>query len=908
MSKQGKDTKYLPTFCYQCNAGPDLLKVKVEDGVATEVVPNFDLKDVHPADGRVCIKAFGMVQKTYNPHRVLRPMKRTNPKKGKHEDPGFVAISWDEAYSIIAEKLNSIKDDTLFDESGYPRVAVSTGEAGVPTCHMGTFMAFLAAWGPIDYGIGAGQGIKCYHSEHFFGELWHRSYTVAADAPLCNYIISCGANTDASTGVVGVSRHAQARARGLKRIQVEPHLSVTGASASRWLPIKPKTDAAFLYALLNVLLFEHEINELDLPFLTQRTASPYLIGPNGYYLRDAESGKPLVWDSNKNAAVEHDTGNIEAALEGEFQLDAVERGADDEQWQHEGISARTAFVEMRAMLKDSTPEWATSVCDIPAEKIRQVANEYLEEAQVGATIEIEGMTLPYRPVGVVLGKTVNNGWGAYQCCWARTMLACLVGAFEVPGGTVGTCVYLNRPVHSRSAAVFPGEDGFMQQFHNPTERDTWSIKPKSRNAYNTLIPLVGDLPASQALGPAHLPWLFQDSPPEHLPKTTVPDVWIVYRTNPAISSWDAPGVATKMADYPFVVAFAYTADESNHMADVLLPDAMDLESTQLIRVGGTSYMEQYWCHEGFGLRQTVVPPQGEALDFTEIATELASRTGLLEKYNLLINKGLAGVKLQGENYDYSLDEEQPHTKEEIWDAVCRAASAELSDGAESDGLDWYREHGYKVRPFSQLEWYLYPTMVKKNLRFELPYQERVKRIGGQLANRLHENDIHWWDEQLTEYEALPEWRDFPGIWEKAAVNEGETLDDYPFWLLTARSMQYAWGNNLSLQMIHELGRNVAGHKGLVINTRTAEKLGIADGDMVEIRSSLRSARGRAELREGIRPDTLLALGQFGHWATPLAKEVEIPSLNTLTPISIELTDANGSSSDIVRVGLKRVSA
>ena len=31
----------VPTYCYQCVAGPDLLTVKVCDGVATEVEPNF---------------------------------------------------------------------------------------------------------------------------------------------------------------------------------------------------------------------------------------------------------------------------------------------------------------------------------------------------------------------------------------------------------------------------------------------------------------------------------------------------------------------------------------------------------------------------------------------------------------------------------------------------------------------------------------------------------------------------------------------------------------------------------------------------------------------------------------------------------------------------------------------------
>jgi phenylacetyl-CoA:acceptor oxidoreductase len=58
---------------------------------------------------------------------------------------------------------------------------------------------------------------------------------------------------------------------------------------------------------------------------------------------------------------------------------------------------------------------------------------------------MDGKVLPLRPVAVTLGKTVNNGWGAFECCWARTVLATLVGALEVPGGTLGTTVRLNRP-------------------------------------------------------------------------------------------------------------------------------------------------------------------------------------------------------------------------------------------------------------------------------------------------------------------------------------------------------------------------------------------------------------------------------------------------------------------------------
>ena len=60
------DTREVPTYCYNCVAGPDLLTVKVTDGVATGIGPNFDGIGLHPSDGRPCVKAYGLIQKTYS--------------------------------------------------------------------------------------------------------------------------------------------------------------------------------------------------------------------------------------------------------------------------------------------------------------------------------------------------------------------------------------------------------------------------------------------------------------------------------------------------------------------------------------------------------------------------------------------------------------------------------------------------------------------------------------------------------------------------------------------------------------------------------------------------------------------------------------------------------------------------
>ncbi|HEY2872344.1 MAG TPA: molybdopterin dinucleotide binding domain-containing protein, partial [Reyranella sp.] len=528
-------------------------------------------------------------------------------------------------------------------------------------------------------------------------------------------------------------------------------------------------------------------------------------------------------------------------------------------------------------------------------------------ARVGETIGIEGVTLPYRPVSIALGKTVNNGWGGYECCWARTLLACLVGALEVPGGTLGTTVRLNRPADSRWSSVKPGPDGFMEYPMNPTSRSDWASQPAVRSAHRTLVPLVANSPWSQALGPTHLAWMMQSEDFDKFPVASQPDVWLVYRTNPAISFWDTRAVGAAMAKFPFTVCFAFTRDETNQVADVLLPDCTDLEGLQLLRIGGTKYVEQFWDYQGFALRDTAVPPQGEARDFTWIATELARRCGLLEAYNLAINRGAAGVKLSGSNYDFSLDPATPHDVETIWDATCRAATAELTDGAEDNGLAWFREHGFRVKPFSRLQWYLYPRLVETGLRFEQPYQERLFRIGQELGRRLHEQGIHWWDKQLAEYQPMPHWRDLGALWEDALARHYQVrIADYPFWLITARSMQYSWGSNVGIQLIKEVAGNVAGHGSVLMNETAAQPLGIADGDLVEVRSPLDSTRGRVVLCQGIRPDTLLIIGQFDQWATPYAKDTQTPNMNALVPMLLDLTDATGSSADLVKVAVTRI--
>ena len=48
------------------------------------------------------------------------------------------------------------------------------------------------------------------------------------------------------------------------------------------------------------------------------------------------------------------------------------------------------------------------------------------------------------------------------------------------------------------------------------------------------------------------------------------------------------------------------------------------------------------------------------------------------------------------------------------------------------------------------------------------------------------------------------------------------------------------------------------------------------------------------------------MGQFDHWATPYAKDLNAPSLNTIAPMLLELIDSTGSVADTVRVAIRKL--
>ena len=183
---------------------------------------------------------------------------------------------------------------------------------------------------------------------------------------------------------------------------------------------------------------------------------PGLVGPDGY-LRDPQCRKPLVWDECGSAAVPSTRPAPAGAgglLHGGAGADAGGPMAAEPRSRTPG---RTGLTMTADAMRSTRPVGHRHLRrraggDDPAHRAR-IPGARLHRQ----TIVIDGRTLPHRPVAVTLGKTVNNGWGAFEACWSRTVLAMLVGALEVPGGTLGTTVRLNKPHDNRLLSVAPGE-------------------------------------------------------------------------------------------------------------------------------------------------------------------------------------------------------------------------------------------------------------------------------------------------------------------------------------------------------------------------------------------------------------------------------------------------------------------
>jgi len=104
------------TTCVYCGAGCGLY-LQVLDGEIVGVLPD----KAHPiAQGKLCIKGWNAASFVNHPDRLKVPLIR--------ESDGFREASWDEALSLVAEKLAAIRDESGPDSIGVFTSAKCTNE------------------------------------------------------------------------------------------------------------------------------------------------------------------------------------------------------------------------------------------------------------------------------------------------------------------------------------------------------------------------------------------------------------------------------------------------------------------------------------------------------------------------------------------------------------------------------------------------------------------------------------------------------------------------------------------------------------------------------------------------------------------------------------------------------------
>ncbi|OGR01637.1 MAG: dehydrogenase [Deltaproteobacteria bacterium RIFOXYD12_FULL_55_16] len=240
-----KPGKWMPSTCQGCTAWCPV-EFFVQDGRITKVRGNQLSK---ANSGYVCPRGHLMLQQAYDPDRVLSPMKRTNPAKGRGIDPKFVPITWDEALDTIADKMMELRKAGEPEKLTYMRGRYSpTSEALL----YGTLPKIFGTPNYFSHSAICAEAEKMGsgYTQGYFG---YRDYDMAKTT--CLVIWGCDPLSSNRQVPNTINKFGDIFDRG-SVIVVDPRLSASGAKANQWVPIKPGEDGALAAALAHVLLTE----------------------------------------------------------------------------------------------------------------------------------------------------------------------------------------------------------------------------------------------------------------------------------------------------------------------------------------------------------------------------------------------------------------------------------------------------------------------------------------------------------------------------------------------------------------------------------------------------------------------------------------------------------------------------
>lgn len=757
-NQAGEQGKWMPTTCQGCTSWCSV-QVYVIDGRAVKVRGNPNSKVNGAA---VCPRAHIGLHQVYDPDRLKTPMKRTNPKKGKDEDPGFVPISWDEALGMTADKIMELRDNhethkylMLRGRYSYMRDIIydrMTKIIGSPNnISHSSLCAEAEKFGP-------------YYTE---GEWTYRQY----DIKNAKYILLWGADPLSANRQVSYYLSVWGDARGrAKSVVIDPRYSATATKSDEWLPIKPGGDGALAVAIANVILTE------------------------GLWY------KGFVGDFK-------DKVNL---FVGE---DYVNSDTFEELHTHGLVRWWNYEVRFR------TPEWAAEKTGIPAEKIRQIAIEY-------------GQAAPHA-ISWVGGGPVMQIRGAYASMAAHALNG-LVGAVDNVGGTLkGNKEYTQD---------FPGADDFLDEIAKEGKSHK-KIDHRGRLEFPALTEGKsggGVVTNNAAEG------IINEDPNEI-------KVAIGYMNNFVFSAPQTARWHEALAKIPFLVHITTNASEFSWFADVVLPSTHHMfEKYGYVKSFGNGYRH-------VTLNLPVIEPLWDVYtDETEIpwmlAEKLAKRgfDNLLRHYQEYKDPETGAVPQNAAEFAlYALK----HATKKLWNPDDYEAGDAFSGWEEFKAAGVWNSAPY---PYKK-RWGNMKTVTTK---FEF-YSETLKAALTAHAEKHKTTVDHVLE--VCNYEARGEKAFMPHFEEPAIHGDKET---YPFIFVDFKSRLNREGRSANSPWYHELRDLDPGGVNwddvALINPYDGRKLGLRDGDRIELSSPTGSIKCNARLWEGVRPGTVAKAYGQGH--------------------------------------------
>ncbi|MDA3844155.1 MAG: molybdopterin-dependent oxidoreductase [Candidatus Kapabacteria bacterium] len=236
-----KGIKTIPTYCnicfWKCGAIATL-----KDGELWKIEGN----PVDPLSrGRLCPRGTGGIGAYSDPDRLKTPLiRKKGSKRGEEE---FVSVTWDEALTYIADKMNDIKSKY----GAQSMAAFSHGTGGKFLKHT------LKAYGAKN--IVAPSFAQCRGPREVGFELTNGNFIGSperTDIKDTKCMALIGSHLGENMHNSQVQEFSEAIANDASIIVVDPRFSVAAGKAKYYLPIKPGTDLALLLSWMNVMISE----------------------------------------------------------------------------------------------------------------------------------------------------------------------------------------------------------------------------------------------------------------------------------------------------------------------------------------------------------------------------------------------------------------------------------------------------------------------------------------------------------------------------------------------------------------------------------------------------------------------------------------------------------------------------